>query len=280
VKDVRPNITEHGIDGLLFKSKSAEEKKFRWLSFRRTRPYEYGFKNNVSFNRYSKYFETLDSGIAKIYVLEAQLTDVIVRDQDNISQYVLLMNSLRTLTNMVPDKIKRDTLVKDMNWFQPLEILSGRSMSQYCIGSKQVGQKVDMYTLKAGKGETLFEKIKRDLSLTDHPTFNQIFDDEFNLQSHEINFDFSYRTAVHDCLDFENPTLVVDYRSTILQYLEEIYFDSNTASQVYMGLFGLVMEMETPIEEFDQFIMDVGEEKKQRIYPELQSDLLPVTSDD
>lgn len=94
----------------------------------------------------------------------------------------------------------------------------------------------------------------------------------------EICFDFSYRTAIHDCLDFDNPTLVVDYRQTLVQYLDEIYFESNTARQIMMGIFGLVLEMKSPIEEFDSFILDVGDERLQKMMRRLEDDILPVTS--
>lgn len=111
VKNVYSNITEDGsIDGFRIQAKTQEEKKFRWMSFKRTKPYEFGFKTNVSYNRYGKYYEKSDSGSPKLYVLESQLTDEVVKDQDNISQFVFIMNNLRLLTNMVPDKIKKITL--------------------------------------------------------------------------------------------------------------------------------------------------------------------------
>jgi hypothetical protein len=101
---------------------------------------------------------------------------------------------------------------------------------------------------------------------------------ELNLGAHEICFDFTYRTAIHDSLDFDNPTLVVDYRQTLISYLDEIYFESTTARQIMMGIFGLVLEMESPIEEYDNFIVDVGEDRYQRIFPELHSEKLPVVA--
>lgn len=95
-----------------------------------------------------------------------------------------------------------------------------------------------------------------------------------------MNFDFNYRTAIHDCLDFENMALVQDYRTTLIQYIEDIYFESNSARHIMSGLFGIVIEMEDPIPEFNAFINDVGEEKLQRIFPELTNDSLPITSNE
>ena len=41
-----------------------------------------------------------------------------------------------------------------------------------------------------------------------------------------MNFDFNFRTAVHDCIDFENMALVQDFRMNLINYLDEIYFES------------------------------------------------------
>ena len=49
----------------------------------------------------------------------------------------------------------------------------------------------------------------------------------FMLKGNEMCYDFNFRTAIHDCLDFRDRDQVQDYRSCLIHYLQNIYFDSN-----------------------------------------------------
>lgn len=199
-KDIVSNLTAKGIDG--FCMLSQEDK---WYTFKRSRPYQFSFKGAVSYNRYAKFFES-EEGQLKYWMLESQLTNHVVETQDNTSQFFFLTSNLRTLCNMVPGKVRYFD-INNLNWLQPLEYFGGHSLSQFFIGSKQVGQKVEQSSLKGTKRETIWEVVMREFSFSE----NKVFLDSikyFSSESHEMNFDFNYRTAIHDCMDFENMALV------------------------------------------------------------------------
>lgn len=160
---------------------------------------------------------------------------------------------------MVPGKIRYFD-INNLNWLQPLEYFGGHSLSQFFIGSKQVNQKIELSSLKGSKRETIWEVVMREFSFSENKSFLEAIK-YFSTESHEMNFDLNYRTAIHDCMDFENMALVQDFRTSLISYLEEIYFDSNLARQIMTGLFGIVIQMQDPIPEFETFINDVGEEK-------------------
>lgn len=204
---VLSNVTNKGIDGICV----FDEK---WYSFRRTKPFQYSFKGALSYNRYGKYYESEDAGSMKYWVIESQLTDDVVKSQNNTSQIFFLLSNIRTLANMVPDKIRYFNLTK-INWLQPIEMLGGRSLSQFFIGDKLVGSKIDQAALKGSKHDTIIDCVQREFSFSENEKFLEAIK-YFRLEGHEMCYDFNYRTAIHDCLDFENMALVQDYRTTLI----------------------------------------------------------------
>jgi hypothetical protein len=115
-------------------------------------------------------------------------------------------------------------------------------------------------TLRGSKKDTIIDSVQREFSFSENEQYLEAIK-YFKLEAHEMCYDFNYRTAIHDCLDFENMALVQDFRTNCIQYLEEIYFDSEIAREIMTGLFGLILEMADPIPEFETFINDVGEDK-------------------
>jgi len=98
--DIVTNTTNAGIDGFCIR----EDEK--WHTFRRSKPFHYSMKTAVSFNRYAKFYETADSGSMKYWMLETQLTEKIIKKEDNTSKLFFLLSNIRTLVNMIPGKIR------------------------------------------------------------------------------------------------------------------------------------------------------------------------------
>ena len=76
--------------------------------------------------------------------------------------------------------------------------------------------------------DLIFTEFKHLLATPAGKTVKKYFKTEY----FEMHFDLSYRTSIHDCLDFLNPYIVQEYRSRMISYLEEIYFESETAMQI------------------------------------------------
>jgi sugar/nucleoside kinase (ribokinase family) len=91
-----------------------------------------------------------------------------------------------------------------------------------------VNNKIDQATLKGTKQDSIIDICQREFNFSENEKFLQAIK-YFRMGGHEMNFDFNYRTCIHDCLDFENIALVQDYRTTLIQYMEEIFFDSESA---------------------------------------------------
>jgi hypothetical protein len=71
--------------------------------------------------------------------------------------------------------------------------------------------------------DTLVNKMLSDVCHETLDSWDDIFK-ELIITAHDLCFDFNYRTAIHDCLDFDNPTLVIDYRKALIHYIEDLYF--------------------------------------------------------
>lgn len=89
VKKVYSNYNhEDGIDGIqVYAQEWKGTSPFRWINFKRTRPYEYSFKTSMSFNRYASYYEKKEEGSPKVMIVDTQLTDEIVKQFGNTSQF-------------------------------------------------------------------------------------------------------------------------------------------------------------------------------------------------
>ena len=73
----------------------------------------------------------------------------------------------------------------------------------------------------------------------------------FETEPFEMHFDFSHRTAIHDCLDFKNLEMVSDYRELLIRHVYDCFFESKLHFQILTGIFGLSIEAEVPIPEMD-----------------------------
>ena len=92
-----------------------------------------------------------------------------------------------------------------MNWLQPLEILSGRSLSQFLIGGKGAEKLFDRETLKRNRRQTIADiaMVKPIKFKSEEIDYLRILP-KLQTEPFEMHFDFSHRTAIHDCLDFKS----------------------------------------------------------------------------
>ena len=88
----------------------------------------------------------------------------------------------------------------------------------------------------------------------------------------DIHFDFSHRTAIHDCLDFRNIEKSTEFRETLIRHGLDCFFESKLMPQILTGIFGLSVEAEVQIPEMSQFLNDVGEEELQTMFSEITRD--------
>ena len=88
----------------------------------------------------------------------------------------------------------------------------------------------------------------------------------------EMHFDFSHRTAIHDCLDFKSLEMTSEYREILIRHVQDSYFESKSHSQILIGISGLTIEAEVPIPETSQFLNDVGDDELQTMFSEIKRD--------
>ena len=90
--------------------------------------------------------------------------------------------------------------------------------------------------LESTKKPTLLDLCRRE-----HPEWEKL-QEIFENKANYISYDFSIRSAIHDCLDFDQIDVVAEYRSLLLDILFETQETSNFQNHILMGLFGLVLE--------------------------------------
>ena len=95
---------------------------------------------------------------------------------------------------------------------------------------------------------------------------------ELFIESFEIHFDFSHRTAIHDCLDFKSIEKPSEYREILIRHGLDCFFESKLIPQILRGIFGLAIESKVPIPEMSQFLNDFGDDQLQTMFSEITRD--------
>lgn len=73
---------------------------------------------------------------------------------------------------------------------------------------------------------------------------------------YEMSPDLSYRNAIHDCLDFDNPLLNKDNISILLKHLGELPVNSTVTKEILQGLLPRFLGEKSSFREYSNFFQD------------------------
>ena len=89
----------------------------------------------------------------------------------------------------------------------------------------------DRETLKRNRRQTIIDiaKGKRIDYREDEINYQRVIT-KLQTEPFDMHFDFSHRTAIHDCLDFKSLEMASDYREMLIKHVYDCYFESKLHS--------------------------------------------------